>query len=314
MKAKVGIPRALFYYRYFPMWSTFFEELGAEIVVSEPTNRYILDTGVKNCVDEACLPVKLFHGHVISLRDKVDYLFIPRLTSISKNEYVCPKLGGLPDLVRHSIKGLPEIISTEINLRKSQNNLLKAAYEAGRYFTGSRRLVREALDKAIEAQKSYEEGRTGIDSEPGLRVAVIGHPYLLDDNYINMSLLQKLKKRNVKIITPDMVDEASINIYACCYSKPVFWNYARIATGSTFYAVNNCNIDGIIFVMSFGCGIDSFICDLIERRIRRSSDIPVIFITIDEQTGEAGLNTRLEAFLDMILWRKLDENNISASW
>jgi len=63
--------------------------------------------------------LKIFFGHVINIKDSVDYLFIPRFTSISKNEYVCPKFGGLPDMVRHSICGLPGIIDTEINLRKS---------------------------------------------------------------------------------------------------------------------------------------------------------------------------------------------------
>jgi predicted nucleotide-binding protein (sugar kinase/HSP70/actin superfamily) len=77
MAIKIGIPRSLFYYRLFPLWESFFEELGAELVVSDITSRKILDDGVKSCVDEACLPVKLFHGHVINIKDKVDYLFIP---------------------------------------------------------------------------------------------------------------------------------------------------------------------------------------------------------------------------------------------
>jgi len=33
---KIGIPGALLYY---PMWQTFFEELGAEVVVSPPTTQ-----------------------------------------------------------------------------------------------------------------------------------------------------------------------------------------------------------------------------------------------------------------------------------
>lgn len=332
MQIKVGIPRALFYYRYFPLWKTFFEELGAEVIVSDPTDRKILDAGVKACVDEACLPLKLFHGHVINLRDKVDFLFIPRFTSVSRNEYICPKFGGLPDVIRHSVPDLPELITTEINMRKSKRNLWIAAVETGQYFTGSRHMVRKAFEKAVEAQRLYEKelkkgkepcslfGGEHRSSEPcdgkempHLRIAVIGHPYILNDKYINMDMLGKLKRKGVEIITPDMVEETVINTYASCLSKPVFWNYARKAIGSALYAVNECSIDGMIYVMSFGCGIDSFICDLIERRIKRSTDIPLITLTIDEHSGEAGINTRLEAFLDMIVWRKANENNIPAS-
>ncbi|MBU2609087.1 MAG: hypothetical protein KKF26_07200, partial [Chloroflexi bacterium] len=36
---RVGIPRALLYYQYYPAWKTFFEELGAEVVVSAPTSQ-----------------------------------------------------------------------------------------------------------------------------------------------------------------------------------------------------------------------------------------------------------------------------------
>ena len=61
---KVGIPRALWYYKYFPLWESFFKDLGAEIIVSPVTNKNILDQGVKLIVDEACLPVKVFFGHV----------------------------------------------------------------------------------------------------------------------------------------------------------------------------------------------------------------------------------------------------------
>lgn len=110
----------MFYYKYIEFWKAFFTELGAEIIVSELTNKRILNDGVKVCVDEACLPVKLFFGHVINIMDRVDYILVPRFTSISKGEYVCPEFGGLPDMVRHTIKGLPKLIDTEVNLRKSK--------------------------------------------------------------------------------------------------------------------------------------------------------------------------------------------------
>ena len=128
---KIGIPRSLFYYRFASFWVCFFSALGAEIIVSDRTNKRILDDGVKNCVDEACLPIKLFYGHVLNLRDKVDYILVPRFTSISGNEYICPEFGGLPDMIRHTLKGLPGLIDTEINMRKSARGGLKAAIEMG---------------------------------------------------------------------------------------------------------------------------------------------------------------------------------------
>lgn len=329
MYKKVGIPRGLFYYKYFPLWKTFLEEIGAEITVSDVTNKRILDAGVKACVDDACLPVKLFHGHVLNLIGRVECLFIPRFTSISRNEYVCPQFGGLPDTIRNTLKKLPPVIDTEVNLRKSASNSWKAALETGRWFTSDKKLIKAAFDKAVCEYRSFRNtirqgelpfstsSRTSADENAGngreMKIAVIGHAYNLYDTHINMNMLQKLQKYGVKVITADMVEEDMINLNVKSLHKPMFWNFGRKALGSVFHLTHNREIDGIIYVMSFGCGIDAFVCDLIERRLKRETDIPFILLTLDEHSGEAGLNTRLEAFIDMIRWRKTDENNISAS-
>jgi len=82
--------------------------------VSDDTNKEILDWGVKHCSNETCLPVKVFHGHAYSLKDKVDYIFIPRYTSVDKNEYTCPKFCGLPDMTLLNLK-------RQIKLLESKN-------------------------------------------------------------------------------------------------------------------------------------------------------------------------------------------------
>ncbi len=346
MTVKVGIPRGLFYYRYYPLWKTFLEELGAEVIVSDHTNKRILDDGVKTCVDEACLPVKIFHGHVLNLRSKVNYLFIPRLTSISKNEYVCPKIGGIPDMVRNTIKDLPEIIDTEINMRRSEKNLLKAIDEIGSYFSKSRLQIRKAFHKAQKVQDMFDcavrEGRLPSDilnsfeeikkepalnpgkagemanccllqtGQPLLNILVIGHPYNLYDSYVNMDLINKLRQNGVNVLTVEMQDEGIINKKCKTLNKPMFWNFGRLAMGTIMHILERNDVDGIMYLMSFGCGIDSFICDLIEKRVKKLSTIPFIVLTIDEHSGEAGMNTRIEAFIDMIRWRKKDESNVSA--
>lgn len=41
------------------------------------------------------------------------------------------------------------------------------------------------------------------------------------------------------------------------------------------------------------------------QRLSRDYHIPVLFLTFDTQTSDAGLDTRLEAFYDMIAMRKV---------
>jgi len=337
---KIGIPRSLFYYKFSSLWETFFVELGAEIIVSDPTNKRILDDGVKTCVDEACLPIKLFHGHVMNLMNKVDYIFIPRFTSISKKEYICPEFGGLPDMVRHTLKGLPELIDTEINMRTSDSGAIKAAVETGAKLGVGRRTSKAAFVTAMESYNNFRyrelcgkglsEADMGtvllsVDSDKrivpmsetvpknGMRIAVIGHPYNIHDKYISMNILGKLKKYGVDAVTIEMVCRSDIDRQASRLSKPMFWNYGRNAYGASLHMAATGEIDGLICLTSFGCGIDSFVHDLIERTIRREYQIPFITITIDEHSGEAGFNTRLEAFIDMLHWRRLHENNVSSS-
>lgn len=323
---KVGIPRSLMYYLFFPMWKTFFEELGAEVVVSGPTTKKIMDDGVRACVDEACLALKVYFGHVLSLKDKVDFLFIPRLTSLSRNEYVCPKFGGLPDMIRSSIGGLPRIIDTELNLRRDKNGLLSAAMEIGGYFSTSSAAINLAYKKAVLCQREYSRFlRTGAyptdileknlcdrkRDGSRLQIAVIGHCYNLYDSYINMGLLKKLERAGVSALTVEMMEEEDVNRKAAGISKRMFWYFGRKAVGTALCMLERQNVDGMLYVMAFGCGVDSFVCDYVERLVRNRSDMPFAVITLDEHTGEAGLDTRVEAFADMIRWRHGHEADFS---
>ena len=104
---KVGIPRALLYYEYYPTWQTFFEELGAEIVVSPPTTQAMLAEGCSRVVADTCLPVKVFCGHVLTLVDKCDCIFVPAIRSVKSKVYNCSKLLGLLSIIKHLSNNAP---------------------------------------------------------------------------------------------------------------------------------------------------------------------------------------------------------------
>lgn len=122
----VGIPKGLFYFEHHVLWENFFCNLGCNVKVSDDTNKEILDWGVKHCSNETCLPVKVFHGHAYSLKDKVDYIFIPRYTSVDKNEYTCPKFCGLPDMTLLNLKRQIKLLEVKINVdAKTSGNIQK---------------------------------------------------------------------------------------------------------------------------------------------------------------------------------------------
>ncbi len=158
---RLGIPRALLFYLYYPLWQSFFTGLNVSVVASPETNRAILDDGLRSALDEACLPVKLFFGHALALADQVDYLFVPRMVSVETREYICPKLMGLPDMLRARLPGLPEIIDTVVDFSKLRSPGGHAGWQAvfdnmGAIFTGDRNLIRKASRSALEEDRLFK--------------------------------------------------------------------------------------------------------------------------------------------------------------
>jgi predicted nucleotide-binding protein (sugar kinase/HSP70/actin superfamily) len=310
---KIGIPRGLYFYKYYPFAKAFLTELGAEIIPSPETNKEILDIGFKYCIDDACLPVKIYHGHTDYLKDKVDYMLIPRLTSVSLKEYICPKFGGLPEMIKFSMPKLPTIIDIEIDMYKSKRNLTKSLYSLGLIATKNPWKIKKAIHKAMWEHNLYktnllkgylpEKLIDGAEKKSAAKSSIIGivsHPYLLHDSFINMKLLEKLSNKGIKYITPEMVDPQVIDDICNKLEKRMFWSSGKILIGSALYMMNNDKIDGMLILTSFGCGVDSLSIELIYRLAKKTYEKPLMTLTFDEHTGEANFNTRLEAFTDLI--------------
>jgi len=225
---KIGIPRALLYYQYYPMWQTFFEELGAEVVVSPPTTQITLSQGSSRVVADTCLPVKVFMGHVLSLVGKCDYIFIPAIRSVKSKIYNCSKFLGLPDMTKAVVPESPPILDIEIDVNRGKRNLYQAIYQLGRRFTWNPYKVRRAAMAAWQAHLNYRqlmsshrltppqaierisgtpeaESGKGLSQPTSATIAVIGHPYLLYDELINHRLIHRLERANNEVLTPEML-------------------------------------------------------------------------------------------------------------
>jgi predicted nucleotide-binding protein (sugar kinase/HSP70/actin superfamily) len=310
MSTVVGIPRGLFYYKYYPLWKTFFEEIGAEVAVSPETCRRILDRGVSSCVSEACLPVKAWFGHAQEFSDRADWLFAPRYTSVAKNEYICPKFGGLPDMARHSLKGLPRLLMPEINMHEKKNGGLKAALEAGKALGAGARQSRHAYDRAIgaylgqrAATVKFPETKEPQDRDC-LRVLLLGHCYTVGDRFLNMEAVKRLQALGTETVTLECFDGRELKSASGPLEKPMFWNFGTQALGCAQMLMDHPHaVDGVLHLTCFGCGVDSFVGFMFERRVR-AKGIPFATVTLDEHTGEAGLQTRLEAFTDTLALRR----------
>lgn len=322
---KIGYPATLMYYSHFPLWKSFLNALGHEVVISPKTSKNILESGIKDTVTDACIPIKIFHGHVSTLIGKVDFVLIPRMVSIVKYETFCPKFLGLPEMVKYSIEGVPKILAPKVELKYGFWQIYKALSALGKELGATTKELYKAIFIAMKTQSRYEklllsgllpEEALGIiegnkisetsgtrEASNSINLAVLGYPYQVYDSYITVNMLDNLKKMDVNIWTCEMIPYSQQKKYKEILPKEMFWYYSNAVMRSTYHYLNTNKMDGIIHVTAFGCGPDAMLDKLMELECK-SRNVPYLNITIDEHTGEAGVLTRIEAFVDMLKIRR----------
>ncbi len=325
---RIGIPRALLYYQYYPAFKTFFEGLGAEVVVSPPTTQETLVSGSSRVVADTCLPVKVFLGHVLSLTRDCDYIFIPAVRSIKPQVYNCSKFLGLPDMTRAVIPESPPILEIEFDVNKGKRRLYQAIYQLGHRFALNPFKIRRTAKTAFKAYLDYQklmcdhkltppeamarisgtpstECEAVTSSQPEIKtvIALIGHPYLLYDEHINYRLIHWLKEAGAMVVTPEMLGAEELEAAISKLVGRAYWTYEDEVVGAGEHYLES-GVDGIIGIMPFGCGPDSVMMDMVAKQAARLKSTPFMSLTIEEHQASAGIVTRLEAFLDMIHRRK----------
>lgn len=325
-RGRIGIPRALMFYRYFPLWKIFFEALGWKVIVSDGLGK----RGKIIYVEDSCLPMKLLVTHAMDLREKVDHLFVPRLLSLHRSYIMCPKFRGAPDIVRLATEGTLSILDETIDLRTREHSMLRSFINIGKRLGATDKEGKQALQKAERFfsgfQRGWEDRINGLPlkdlfqfdllplpsrppfqggrdsaSKESLRVAFVGHPYNLFDTDVNKDILAFARDLGMRIITPDGLSEREIDAQVSDLSKEIYWSSGREIVGSLFHFLSG-GVDGVVFLTSFKCGIDALLQEFIRRRlkVRGGPPLPFLILSLDEHSGREGLTTRLEAFKDVM--------------
>lgn len=325
MMSRIGVPRALHFFQYYPLWRTFFEALGAQVVISPPTDRDILAIGGKAVADVTCLPVKVYAGHLAWLRDNgnVDAVFVPAIRSFEWGALHCSKFQALPDLMHATVPECPKMLDIGIDVHRYKISPKEAFLRLGRQFTRSSSRIRSAWNQACEVEQAYRdlmatekitypEALARMYPEdcplpasppiptPTLNIALVGHPYCLYDTYINHNLVARLRQLGIHIQSSEMVsaEQAQVGIRSTTGQKR--WFYEDWISGAGGYYLHDAAINGIIVVLAFTCGPDSAMVETITRRAHELQR-PLMSLVLDEHGSAAGMITRLEAFADMLV-------------
>lgn len=305
-KITIGIPMALNYYRDYVLWKNFFEYLGIKVITSAPTNKITISNGSKYLVDEACLSLKVFMGHVEYLKDKCDYVLVPRLNCVKKGQKLCTNFTAIYDLCNNVFKDI-KFLNYNIDVDKGKSELeafLVMGKELGFSYLKTLRAYNQAV---LQSQKYYKEKLKSFENklnENKLKILIVGHPYNINDSFIGKGITDYLIKEGCTVLLSDIYDVNYDEKDANFISKKLYWTYNRELMAVISKYKNK--IDGIVLLSTFPCGPDSLCNELIIRRVK---NIPILNLIVDGGDQDAGLITRLESFLDIIKIRKEHEKN-----
>jgi predicted CoA-substrate-specific enzyme activase len=303
----VGIPRALLIYDFAPLLIGFLNALDAKCVLTTQTTKEIVEKAVELSYTDSCFPLKLLHGHAAVLKD-LDYILYPsaiRLHKVDGDEdqkYACPLVQASPYIIR-SVVGLEDkILTPTIDFSQGDadviNNLIEAAIKMG--FT--RKQGKMAADAGIKAQRRFEADQAEVGKEvleelhqgDKLGVVLFARSYMSQDAGANLGIAEKLAQLGVIPIPLDFLPLSSIDPKK--YSDRPYWYYeGKYIAGATI-TVADPKLYGLSLT-NFGCGPNSFIIPLAEDIMGGK---PFGQLEIDEHAAEAGIVTRIEAFIDTI--------------
>ncbi len=308
-RGRIGIPRILYFFDRLPFWRAYFESLEYEVFLSGPSRQKMIHAGVEACVAEPCFPIQMALGHLKDMMDKdMDMIFLPNVINEedpmdSVASFICPWAQTIPLVVKHTpaLDGLKDsLFCPSIQFRWGKESVEKQLRESVSSLSIPAGENRRAVERAFDAQARFqarvaEAGReimAHISEEALDCVVLLGRPYNLYDPGLNLNIPAKLRSQyGVNLVPMDFLNLDPINILPV--HDHMFWNYGRRIIQAAMYTKDNPNMH-LIYLSNFKCGPDSYIRHYVEE----ASGKPFLFLQLDSHANDAGVMTRIEAFLE----------------
>lgn len=304
---KIGIPRALLYYKYKHLWESFFDHLDIEYIVSPDTNKEIVRKGTTYAIDESCLSSKIYLGHVEWLIDKCDYILVPHIKDFGSVGTVCTKFQAIYDVVANTFRDRNiELLYYNIDLRAADFEMT-AFLKMGKFLNKKKTqslyayLIAKQVQVSSQLQEIDEQER--LLSEDKTKILLIAHRYNICDKYIGEPILSFLRELETIPIIGDIAPKREALAKSIEISETLPWAFNKELVGSI--PLYKDRVDGIILMSAFPCGPDSLVNEILIRRVKNK---PILNLMIDELEGNTGMETRLESFVDIIRFKRDDFN------
>ncbi|RLA85353.1 MAG: CoA activase, partial [Deltaproteobacteria bacterium] len=307
----IGIPRCLTFHEFMPFWRAFFAELGFRVVLSDPTNKELIRKGVEAVVAETCFPIKVAHGHVLNLMERgIRRIFVPSVVGVPRmredfeHSQTCPYVQAFPYVVRsaipfeqHGVEALTPVVPFGWGEEEVEEALIEFGKELGRSPSQVRWAIRRAWDFYHRFQRALKaRGRQVLKELKDWERAmvIVGRPYNTCDPEVNLDIPEKLRDLGVLSIPMDFLplEEAADREGI----REMYWRYGQRILAAAYLIREDKRLHPI-YISNFGCGPDSFITHFFREIM---GEKPSLILEIDEHSADAGIVTRLEAYLDSL--------------
>jgi predicted CoA-substrate-specific enzyme activase len=299
----VGIPRCFSIYTLWPLYAWFFHILGIETYVSKE----IAHEGTARVESSYCFPAEIAHGAVQDIfNHKIDYIFLPHfrdMESYEKNTPAnfCPITQSLPYYIKKAFPEIPEdkyltpVVSFMYGLEKACEPFVAMAAKLGVEESEAKIAFRSAYEKQMECFARFTAlGKEALeDAKKSKRpvIAILGRPYNSFTADANMGIPRKYTSRGHTVLPFDILPFADIPIYPNMY-----WYYGQQDMKSAMLLKDEENIF-VTYISNFSCAPDSFMLHYLKWIMQTK---PFLILELDSHTADAGIDTRIEAFLDII--------------
>ncbi len=295
-KLRVGIPKALTTHSLYPLYSTFLASLGLEAVLSG-----VDPHGELKSYSGFCFPAQTAHGAILDLtRQGVNLVFMPHVVHMPQpnachDSFLCPITQASPYFLSKAFSEV-RFLSPLLDFTHSYEigaGLLEMAMQE---FGASRERVLEAWEAAKNAQTKAERAMRELGQQAlGLAISqkepavlLAGHSYNAYAPEASQSVGKKLSSMGVTTIPADCL--------APIEEGPTAWYFSNQVMNAVALAKQHPNLF-LLCVSNYSCTVDAFTHALIAAEMGSK---PYLIIELDAHTADAGVQTRIEAFLDII--------------
>lgn len=316
----VGMNRSFQVNTYFPFYNRFFAELGSRLVLPDTVD----PDGMEQRTAPFCFPVEISHGYLANLlAKKPDFVFLPHLRGLpgAKGEAVsctCPLAQGEPFYLQAAFPGLAgqPLLTPGLNFSGGIAANLPVFKEIAAWLGVRPGRAKAAMQAAIAEQEAFSADlrRMGAEALAELErhpeqvgVVLFGRPYNSMVQVANRGIPAKFASRGIRIIPLDMVpcQEETLDP-----DGNMYWAMGQMILRAARFVARHPQLFGV-FVTNFSCGPDSFVVTYFRDIMGRK---PSLTLELDSHTADAGIETRIEAFLDIVhYYPRLDAKRMAAA-